>query len=74
MKPTELPMEFPEALTASLEEAGVRDVEFAAAIGVSQATVIAWKKGKKGIRGRRLIAAIKILPGLGRRLGLQVAA
>lgn len=67
-------MKIAKALTAAAKEAGMTDVQIAAAVGVSQATVGRWLSGKRAPRGQTLIALVAAIPGFGERLGLRTAA
>lgn len=64
-------MKIAEALSAAADKSGMSDVEIAAAIGVSQATVVHWKRGRKSPSGKHLVALVRVLPVFGKLVGLS---
>ena len=66
-------MKIAKALAAAAKDAGMNDVQIAAAVGVSQATANRWLSGKREPRGQTLIELVDAVPGFGERIGLTKA-
>lgn len=67
-------MKLNEALARAAADAGWSPTKIAGEIGVSEMTVRRWVLGKCAIPGHRLLALMRLLPGLQEHLGLDIAA
>jgi transcriptional regulator with XRE-family HTH domain len=69
-----LGMKIAEALAAAAKDAGMNDVQIAAAVGVSQATANRWLRGKREPLGQTLVALVRAVPGFGQLIGVSVGS
>lgn len=67
-------MKISVALQSAAGAAQMSDTAIAAAVGVSQASVRAWLRGDSEPRFDNLKALIRIVPGFGKLVGLELAA
>ncbi|HEY1653979.1 MAG TPA: helix-turn-helix transcriptional regulator [Candidatus Tumulicola sp.] len=67
-------MKLSQALATAAQDAGMNDVQIAAAVGVSQTTASRWLTGKREPRGSMVLALIKAVPGFGKLMGVEIAA
>jgi predicted transcriptional regulator len=69
-----LGMKLSAALRKAASDAGMSDVQLAAAVGVQQSTAARWLSGKNEPRGKVVFELIKVLPEFGKLMGVEVAA
>lgn len=69
-------MEIFDALVASLKEAGWEPIKLASEVGVTEAAAKKWvdPEIRATPSGDTLLKIVKVLPGFGKRIGLQGAA
>lgn len=69
-------MDIYDALVASLEENGWEPIKLASEVGVTEAAAKKWvdPATRSVPGGDTLLKIIKVLPGFGKRIGMEVAA